>query len=156
MRNVDCDLCGKETEPVDAVVEGAMLKVCVNCARFGNVVPLKKIPKETKKEKVDREESQLIVPDFSIKIRRARDKFGMMQEDVARRLNEKLSVIQKIEIGEIKPSMELALKLERFFRIKLIEDYGQKEEIEDKPKIVNFKENRLTVGDLIKMKDRKV
>lgn len=149
MRNVACDLCGREGDLVDAVVEGAMLKICPGCVKFGNVIPIKKT-KQVERRLVE-EETEDIVSNYNSKIKNAREKFGMTQEDVARRINEKLSVIQKIERGEIKPSMELANKIERFFRIKIVEG------TEDvKPQNMNFKSSTLTIGDLVKIKDRKI
>lgn len=148
----DCDLCGKDESLAEAVVEGALLKVCGNCGRFGNVIPIKKLPQLVKKEiSYNEEKTQEVVQDYPVRIRSVRQKFGLTQEDVARKVNEKLSIIQKVESGEIKPPIDLALKLERFFRIKLMEEYNEK--TKDK---VNFRDTVLTVGDLIKMKDRKI
>ena len=42
MLMANCDLCGKKTELISALVEGTMLSVCSTCSKFGNVVQLNK------------------------------------------------------------------------------------------------------------------
>ena len=54
-------------------------------------------------------------------IRNKRDELGLKQEDFAKMLNEKESIIHKLETGEFKPSLKLAKKLEKKFGLKLIE-----------------------------------
>jgi putative transcription factor len=58
--------------------------------------------------------------DYSRIIREARGNAGLSQEDLARRVNEKLSVIQKIEAGRMIPDMKLAKTLEHVLRVKLL------------------------------------
>jgi putative transcription factor len=53
-------------------------------------------------------------------IQKARRKHGLSQEDLAMKVKERLSVIQKIELGKMSPNMRLAKELEHILRIKLL------------------------------------
>jgi len=53
-------------------------------------------------------------------MQKARRKLGLSQEDLAMKVKERLSVIQKIELGKIGPDMRLAKALEHVLRVKLL------------------------------------
>ena len=113
---MQCDLCGKEAPLFRAVVEGVELNACQVCSRFGKKLGHLSKPRavETKRT-IKREPLELvetIVPDFAQKIKTAREKMGMKQEDFAKKLNEKTSIIHKIETGSFAPPMPLAKKLQ--------------------------------------------
>ena len=61
-----------------------------------------------------------LVEDFGELVRRARIKLGLTQQDLAAQLNEKLTVIKKIEAGQFRHSIQLARKLEKFLKIQLL------------------------------------
>jgi len=61
-----------------------------------------------------------LVEDFGELVRKARIKLGLTQQDLAAQLNEKLTVIKKIEAGQFRPSIQLARKLEKFLKIQLL------------------------------------
>jgi putative transcription factor len=65
------------------------------------------------------EESE-VAEDYSNLVRGHRMKMGLSQEELAKRVNERLSVIQKIETGKIAPDSGLCRKLEHELRIKLL------------------------------------
>lgn len=148
----NCEICGKNTNLVSTMVEGTVLKVCENCSRFGKVMESKKINLPIKKKnnfinsdvKIDDKED-LIVSDFNVRIKNAREKKGLMQEEVAKLINEKISIVQKIENKGMRPSLELIKKFERFFGLKLIERKSLNVEIEKE----DFS-GELTIGDLLK------
>jgi putative transcription factor len=145
---MQCDMCGRETSLVKAKVEGTILDVCKNCARFGEIVRVQK-PIQLKKTPIrklqTKERILVVVPDYYKLIKQARSKLGLKQEEVADKISEKHSLYHKIENGQMKPSLSLARKLEKFFSIKLVEEF------EDNPKL-SSKSNSgtLTIGDLIR------
>lgn len=65
------------------------------------------------------EESE-VAEDYSKLVRSHRMKMGLSQEELARRVKERLSVIQKIETGKIAPDSRLCRELEHELRIKLL------------------------------------
>ena len=72
-------------------------------------------------EQMDREiECEMeIVDNYGWKIKETRRKMGLKQEDLARKINEKQSLLQKIEKEEIIPSEEARKKIERVLNISL-------------------------------------
>ncbi|HLC56101.1 MAG TPA: multiprotein bridging factor aMBF1 [Candidatus Nanoarchaeia archaeon] len=145
-----CEMCGAEKELFDALVEGVMLSVCENCSSYGKVVKIAEKVKfeKPKKKLLDEEFKEFIVEDYSKKIKEARERLGLKQEELAKRIAEKESVIHSLETGSLEPSLDLAKKLERALGIKLIDIETEfKEE-----KKVDFSAKNITIGDLIKLK----
>ena len=150
----NCEVCGKKNDILDkAIVEGVLINVCHNCSRFGRVVSIKKPFVEPKRmiSVQHREETEDIVDNYAEIIKQSREKKGLKQEELAMNIAEKESIIHKIETGSLKPSFQLARKLEQFLNIKLIELQEEKKDLS-----LNLKDNGLTIGDLLKVKNRKV
>jgi len=146
-------MCGRECEPVNAIVEGTMLKVCSRCSKFGNVIEVRKpemkeeISRKVSISRVENVES--VVDGYPSIIRKAREKRNLKQEEVAKQIAEKESVIHKVETGSLKPSLNLAKKFEQFFNIKLIENYT-----EERKRSLDFKSSDLTIGDILRIKKK--
>ena len=143
----DCDICGEERELLNAIVEGSLLNVCESCSKFGNVIVVSHPKKEEKPIKRSSVEViNVIKPDFPTLIKEAREKLNLKQKDLALRINEKDSVIHKLETGSFQPTILLARKLERELKIDLVEIYQETHET------INLKDNQLTIGDLLKLR----
>jgi putative transcription factor len=93
--------------------------------------------------------SQELAEDYPAKIRQAREKLGLSHEDLGKRLNEKVSLLRKIETGRMTPNNRLAALLERTLRIKLI--VSAKEEKIPQTRTTKAPGHELTLGDLIKL-----
>lgn len=144
---VNCELCGKSGNLVKAIVEGSLLNVCEKCAKFGKVILIKQ-PQQVKEIRQKTTEIiNIINPDYPKLVKEAREKFNLKQEELARKLDEKLSVIHKLETGHLQPTMLLAKKLEKELKITLIEVYQETNEK------LNLKDKALTIGDLINNKN---
>ncbi len=150
-----CEMCGKEGDVVDSIVEGANMRVCLECSSYGHVVTInqpvvdKKIEREKElKTKPSVEMIDCVVDDYSEKIKKAREKRGLKQEDLAKDIAEKVSVIHQLESNKLKPSFKLAKKLEVFLNITLISQFEQN--IIKKDESIDFKDNAVTIGDLLK------
>jgi len=158
-----CEMCGKEGDMFKADIEGAVLVVCKECAKFGKIVSRMKTPEELKHmkkrakeiearkatsvEKVKSEIIQIIAEDYSDKIKAKREKLGLKQKDIARMIAEKESLVQNIEAGKFVPSINLARKFERFLKLKLVEQHEEKYE-----KKAKSKGAALTIGDMLSIK----
>jgi len=148
---INCDMCGAETKLFKTLIESTEMNVCRDCSRFGKViseveVKVKKADK-TKKNIPDIELVQVIAKDYAKKIKNARENQNLDQKDFAKKLNEKVSLIHKIETGSFEPGISLTRKLEKFLKIKLIK---QHEEVRRKG--APSKSDAFTIGDLIKIK----
>ena len=154
-------MCGAETKLFKAVIEDVEMNVCRDCSRFGKVIGEVREEKKEEKKKVGKagkikadagpetELLQVIVEDFAEKIKNAREKLGLKQKDFAKKINEKESLIHKIETGSFKPNMSLARKIERFLKIKLVEQYEESRKNEARSETDTF-----TIGDFVKIKKK--
>lgn len=146
-------MCGKEDELYLAKIEGTELNVCKNCSKFGTVIsePKKKeLKKPVKKKKQEKEEPEIIetiVENYSELVKGKRENMGLKQEELAAKLAERTSILQKVEKGNFTPSLQLARKMEKYLGITLIE------KVQDQPtQTQKEKGKKLTVGDVIKIK----
>ncbi|MBR9690661.1 TIGR00270 family protein [Candidatus Woesearchaeota archaeon] len=160
---MQCDMCGAQSQLFRAEVEGVELNVCQSCSKFGNVIEKAKSKEEKKVEeekltkrivqlKKQKEESpERVVADYGKIIRGKRESMGLKQEDFARKLSEKVSVIQKMEIGAFKPSISLVRKLEKILGVALVEkpkvDENKQETVEH-----DLESKEFTIGDFVKYK----
>lgn len=150
-----CELCGKEQPLVKADVEGSILSVCKECVSFGKRVTstARQLPNTLLTQKKSSyqtvpEITEEIVEDAGEKVKNAREKRGMTQEELARKLAEKESIVQKIESGTFSPNLELAKKIERALHIVLTERIQEEIPIADEGK----KSTGFTIGDLLAKK----
>lgn len=154
MIRINCDLCGKTSEGLaKAIIEGVSLDVCNDCAKFGKIIslPRRPSPKEQhmqiQKRDERREKTELIADNYHEIIKKKRESMGLTQKDFAINVNEKETVISKLEAGSFTPPLPLARKLEKILGIKLVENYEEKRESAKPSRHEGF-----TLGDFIKIK----
>ncbi|NLI73293.1 MAG: TIGR00270 family protein [Euryarchaeota archaeon] len=164
-------MCGKESDFVRTIyLEGAQLKVCRECSRFGEspegrgsskkgkggTAPSRAVVAERLRARERRMRSRDVfqeetivdlVPDYDRVIREARMERNLKQDELASRVNEKSSVIAQLENGSMRPSDQLIKKLERELNIKLTDKIALV-----KPEAPKGGRGVLTLGDLIKKK----
>jgi putative transcription factor len=159
-----CELCGKETDLARPVfIEGSKLRVCPQCARFGDEFTPGKKEEGTKvviEERLQARERRMrsrdvysketaleLAEDYPLRIKQGRRDKGWDQDALGAKLNEKKSVIAKLEAGGITPDEKLIKKLERALDIHLMEKV---------PLVASEKHSSssktLTLGDMIKIK----
>ena len=159
-----CELCGNDVPRTKMVtIEDTPLSVCPNCVKFGiqTNVPLKKQPgvpaeilrrlearkrRMTVRDVYSRAGEETLVNDYSERIRKAREKKGWKQVELGTKINERVSIIAKLESGEMIPTDSVVKKLEKTLEIKLREKV---EEVTAKKSSVQSKP--LTLGDLIRV-----
>jgi putative transcription factor len=90
-----------------------------------------------------------LAQDYDERIRQAREKRGMSQADLAKELNEKASLIRKLERGDTLPSDKVQSKLERELGIDL-DAGGSSGDDEDWS---GGSSTKTTLGDVVKRKD---
>jgi len=161
-----CELCGADVPRTKNVaIEGTILAVCSNCARFGDEVMTPVVrrtsmppiiaqrlearrrrltPRDVCAQAAGEEE---LAEDFPARIRRAREERGWKQADLGAKINEKASVIAKLESGTITPGDALVRKLEKEFGIRL------REKVQPIAMKKQAAGASLTLGDLIRMQE---
>lgn len=150
---MNCEMCGKDTELFNAVIEGTQLKVCAGCGKYGKI--LRKISLPSPKQVIVKREEPVqveqIVSDYAQKIKSAREKRGMTQLEFSKLIAVKESLIHKMETGHFEPPIDMACKMEKTLHITLVE-------VREEAAIAKQKKEELTegmtIGDLIKLKQK--
>ncbi|HUK92783.1 MAG TPA: multiprotein bridging factor aMBF1 [Methanomicrobiales archaeon] len=163
---MQCELCGGEIRGAPRIVyiEGAELRVCMPCSKFGTEVQKPRVPaampeirrraggppvpqapvQRRRRDLFDRIEGD-IAEDYADRIRNARMAKGWTQKQLALEIMEKEMLIKKVEKGDLVPEEELRKKLEEVLSISLIESA---EEV----KSSKGRGITTTLGDIISLK----
>lgn len=166
---MECEICGRYIERGKRIkVESSIITACEECSGYGEVVsdvrlevkkkdkiPQKPAPVVDIASETDNNEGGLI-DDYPSVIRESRERLGLKQEELAKAINEPASLIQRIESGKIEPSIEIARRIQKRLKIKIIEKSGGgTESIQAKKNVSENKDAELTLGDLVVVKKRK-
>ena len=149
-----CEMCGASGFLINVDVEGVELKVCNNCKKYGKVKRSFSSPSSPYKKTFKKQEGPAlkIVGNYASLIRSAREKKGMSQEDFAKFLSERESIVSKWEQGVMKPRFGIARKIGKILHINLIEKEGEKKPFEQQ----KSKADGMTLGDFIKKPRKKL
>ena len=172
-----CEMCGAESSSLTTTkVEGAELDLCDECSDFGTEVRTESSSSSSTKYSTSSSSSSSssssasgdtgssgggssrrrdmfddmdqVATDYDDRIRSAREDRGLSQEDLANELNEKASLIRKLERGDVLPSDEVQTKLERELDISLSEGAGDED-----AEWSGGSSTTTTLGDVVKRKD---
>lgn len=137
MPRVRCEMCGKEAEGLRAaIVEGTKMQVCSSCSDFGveavgsdqEVTGRSKVTESMEKRRrrmrsrdIYDDMTEQLVPDYGDRVRQGREAKGWSQEDLAKELKEKRSIVSKVEQGKHHPRDDLVDLLEKVLGITLME-----------------------------------
>lgn len=155
---MNCELCGQKPALYDSEIEGTTMKVCIDCSRFGSnkrKSNVKIVIKEKRPE--EKEPIYLFVPGYGSIVKKARERLGLKQEEMAKRLNERESFLHQIESEHLTPSVVVARKLERELKVRILEEIKDPQSIPtgDASSLNTRHTSRdlgLTLGDFIKHK----
>lgn len=162
---MECEICGKpvpENNPIRAKIEGSVMVVCKECSKLGTIQkapPKPKYVKQNKNKKTTNntrrrnysrndEPTEELVEDFSFEVRKARESKDWSREELGRKINERVSVITRIETGKMTPDTKLTKKLEKALNIKLLE----KVDNIDLNQFINSSSGERTLGNVMKIK----
>ena len=163
---MNCEVCGSKIYGPSKriILEGSKLLVCMKCSSLGEPdIHIEKYPsrerrralatpvkKKTGESRLPREIEELeIAEDYPKMIKEAREKKKMSQQELAKTVKERLSIIQKIELGKMTPDLRTSRALEHTLRIKLLLPRSETSVETDKPD-----QNGLTLGDVIQYKKK--
>jgi len=145
-------------------IDATILSVCTDCSRFGDEVSTPALRQSTMPpiiaQRLEIRQRRMtprdvytqageleLADDFPQRIRQARESRGWKQADLGAKINERVSIIAKLESGTISPGDSLVRKLERELGIKL------KERVEPVAVKKQATGSGVTLGDLIKMRE---
>ena len=165
---LNCEICGSTIygPPKRIVIEGSRMLACMRCSNLGepdvkgdtptlqNASTPRPLgsPKSTKPtvSRLPREVEELeITEEFPKLIKKAREKNRMSQQDLAEAVKERLTIIQKIELGKMAPNLRLTHTLEHVLRIKLLLPRKETE-----IPVGKMDQSELTLGDVIQYKKK--
>jgi len=178
-RILNCDICGRliHGKPNRIVVEGAIMTACESCARLGTpylepkwpslisslaprtpapVVPRRPVPVRLARtlpadRRVPKEVQDLDLADnYPQIIQKARRKHEFSQEELAMKVKERLSIIQKIELGKMAPDLRLARTLEHVLRVKLLVSRTEP----PAPKVPASATKEITLADVARIRNK--
>jgi len=125
----ECEVCGAEIKGAAqyVVIGDSKLRVCKACAHYGTVVvenknvragPVAHAKANSRLyEQMDHDLEVEVEEDYGRKLKEAREKAGLKQTELANRINEKQSLLRKIENEEIVPSDEVMRKIKRVLNL---------------------------------------
>lgn len=160
---VQCEMCGSTVPQTRRFqIESTVLNVCSRCERFGK--SLEPAPKKAAPVlpgdvpgAMDRRQKRMgerdvyaaadmqfeLVEDFAPRIRTAREKRGWTRQDLGSKVGEREVSIGHIESGALRPTDEVARRMERELGIHLFEPV--------RPAVTTRAPRRgLTLGDVLK------
>lgn len=167
-------MCGAETQDPSVIrIEGSKLRVCSNCEEFGTVLHEeseadassqengsqsqegKSTPSRSKSRTKSRsrnkdlfDEIGTLAADYDERVRKARESKGLSQEDFADEINEKVSLVRKIEKGDMRPDEKVRQKLESSLEIELTEEGVSEGDWSSEGSSDGY-----TLGDIVERKD---
>ncbi len=158
---MECEICGKSISdnPKRTKIDGSIMNVCNECAKFG--VIQKEHPKlKSKKNKINKnksinnptysEEPEELIENYNETIKKVRESKNWTREKLGQKINEKVSVINRIESGKMAPDSKLIKKLEKVLNIELLE----KMESADLNQFKNNYSSEQTLGNIVKIKKK--
>ncbi|MFB6182614.1 MAG: multiprotein bridging factor aMBF1 [Candidatus Nanohaloarchaea archaeon] len=149
---MECELCGQDSDSLKKVkIEGATLKVCESCADMGSEVstPSQKKKKTSSKNRTSKKrDNKVLVDNYGEKVREERNERDMTIQDLADDINEKSSVVRKIEREDLKPEKSLAKTLSQKLGISLYTNPEAWDQETDKGD-----DRKATLGDVAEVKD---
>jgi putative transcription factor len=170
-------MCGTETASPNRVkIEGAELEVCDECTDFGTEITQEETSTTSTKYSTGSsststsststssgstgspgggrrrdmfDDMEELAQDYDDRIRDARESAGLSQSDLADQLNEKASLIRKLEHGDTLPSDDVQRELERALDIDLTAGGGDEETEWESDSATG----EYTLGDMVERKD---
>ena len=129
-----CELCGEEIrgKAYLGVVDRATLILCERCVKRASKVygpvgggaprpaPAPRPRPRRARPRAPRWEEEVVV-DYAERIREARERMGLTRDALAAMLGVKVSVVRRMEEGTLMPTLDMARKLERILKVKLVE-----------------------------------
>ena len=167
-----CEVCGIEIlgTPQRKVIEGAKLTVCYKCAGFGSAewgnkptvttFPGKPVVTSTprpraastrppRRNDVESIEQMEFIEDYGVQIRKARQRLGLSEKDLAMKMQEKETVVKKLEKEDLVPDAKLIQKLKVHLGLDVIEKTDKQQA---KTTTIAKAPSTRTFGDMIPVK----
>jgi putative transcription factor len=166
-----CELCGSDVDSLTTVkVSSAEMDVCSSCEGHGTVVEDQENEQTETESKYstdgnsstsqstnsggsssessgryrdDSEEFTALPPDYGDRVQQAREDAGLSRQELARQLQEKESLIRRVENNETQPTKDLQSRIENKLDLSLA-DSGADTDFD-----TDSSSTGLTIGDVV-------
>jgi len=163
----ECEICGFTGEVRKFVIEGATVLACRRCQSFGKAIDKPKTndqlrPKSDRRSLTNqnlqiagrrptrpRRQEKMLIDNFGEAITQARTKMGLSRRKLGMQINEKESLLVRIEHQKLTPSDPVVEKIERALGIEL---YTQSIEETSGAEFMSLKSDATTLGLVAKIK----
>jgi len=156
-----CERCGKNFQGGKRVrIEGGVVVACDACASLGEVVGpavVKEKPRPVLAKRTQPPSDVKIVEDsfdliegYGRKIKAAREKKNLKQEELGKMVNEPASFIHHMELEHAEPTVEVARKLQAKLGVRLLTPH-----IEENVDVKANAGRELTLGDVVVVKTKR-
>lgn len=167
---MQCEVCGQRIwgKPHRSMIEGAMLYTCDECSKLGSrswvsEPKLRSTPSSgqvakprpvllRRRGRFDLSENVDLVENFAQIVRQARERAGLTHEDLGKKINERASILQKVETDKFQPDHALARRLEHALGVKILVP-ASTSSVADASMVKQPFE--ATLGDVVSIKKRK-
>lgn len=159
---MECEMCGKQVGTRRYLVDGTVMNLGAECSKYGTAMDkpaaqgskaavaqnLERRAQRMTSRDIYKEEVWDLVEDFGPRIRQARERKGWSHDQLGNRVSARVPQLRQIESGHLRPSDDLAKRMERELGITLME----KVEGGPAPAVTGTKPggSGLTIGDLLK------
>ncbi len=146
-----CEVCGTRTNSLRKIsLDSAILSVCEKCSSLGTDLGGYGTVR-TRRPRYRSEEVEMgLVDGYEKAIQKARTARNWKQEELALKINEPESLVNKIESGKMTPSEKVARKLERILGVSILERV-ERTAVE----LDRTKGKAITLGDVVTIRKRK-
>jgi putative transcription factor len=133
---MQCEMCGKSVGTRRYMVEGTVMNLGLECARYGTPMDAqattgskaaiqqgleRREQRMTSRNVYDSGDATVMVEDFGPRIHKAREAKGLSLEQLGNKVQARIPELKHIEAGKLRPSDAVAKKLERELGITLYE-----------------------------------
>ncbi len=160
---MDCEMCGKQVGTRRYVVEGTVMNLGLECAKYGTPMDqpaavgtvasmqqgLEKRARTMTSGSVYSSEADAwtLVDNFGPLVHKAREAKGLTHDQLGNKVSARVPELRQIEAGKLRPGDNLIAKLEKELNITL------REKVEGRTQLTSQKQASgagLTIGDLLK------
>lgn len=157
---MECEMCGKTVGTRRYMVDGTVMNLGLECAKFGTPLdqPAPTGTKAALQQNLERRQDRMssrsvydqpevvLVEDYGARVHKAREAKGWTHDQLGNKVQARVPELKQIEAGRLRPSDDVAKRLEKELGIKILEA------VEAAPTSTKTKKagSGLTIGDILR------
>ena len=132
---MECEMCGKKVATRRYLVDGTTMNLGIECSRFGSPLDapapagtqgavaqgLERRATRMAPKSIFTQDAMVLVEGYGPLIHRAREQKGLTHDQLGNKVSARVPELKQIEAGKLRPSDDVARRLERELGIKILE-----------------------------------